>query len=190
MKNKHVNKLSIGILLLGVLLFGLGPAGGAKTAGVRADIQTGAERKPAAALHLADESGKTVTLAQHQGKIVLLNFWATECGGCKLEIPWFMELDQAYKSKGLDVVGVSMDILYEDLKDAKEGWSRVAPFVRERKLKYSILMADNSAAKAYNIEAMPATYLIDRHGRIAATYIGVVDKGNVEANIKVLLRER
>ena len=151
-----MNKLSIAITSLCVLLFGVVAAWNADTAGVRANIQTGTQRKPAAALHLADASGKTVALSQYRGKIVLLNFWATECGGCKLEIPWFMELDQAYKSKGLDVIGVSMDVVYENLKDAKEGWSRVLPFVREHKLNYSILMADDSVAKAYNIEAMPA----------------------------------
>jgi len=60
---------------------------------------------------------------------VLLDFWATDCGGCKLEIPWYMEFDRAYKSKGLAVVGVSMDILYEGLKNAEQGWTKVKPFV-------------------------------------------------------------
>jgi len=76
-----------------------------------------------------NSSGKNVNLSDFHGKVVLLDFWATDCGGCKLEIPWYMEFDRAYKSKGLAVVGVSMDILYEGLKNAEQGWTKVKPFV-------------------------------------------------------------
>ena len=96
-----------------------------------------------------------------------------------MEIPWFMQFQHAYQSKGLQVVGVSMDILYEELKDAKEGWSRVMPFVQRHKINYPILMGDDRVAKAYDMNALPATYLIDRTGRIAATYVGLVDKSDV-----------
>ena len=76
------------------------------------------------------------------------------------------------------------------LKEAKEGWLRVNPFVQVHKVKYPILMGDNLVTKAYDINALPTTYLIDKIGRIAATYLGLVDKGDVEANIKTLLKER
>jgi hypothetical protein len=100
-----------------------------------------------------------------------------------------MEFDQAYKTKGLAVVGISLDILYENLKDADEGWGRVKPFVREHKLNYPILMGNDPVSKLYDIHAMPVTCLIDKHGRVAATYIGVVDKDDIESNIRALLRE-
>ena len=163
------------------------PAAGPST--VRAAIQPPSARKAAPAFSLLDASGKAVRLSDFRGKVVLLDFWATECGGCKLEIPWFMELDQAYRAKGLAVVGVSMDILYEDLKDAKEGWSRVNPFVRTQKINYPILMGDQQVTKLYDIQALPVTYLIDAKGRIAATYVGLVNKDDAEANIKTLLIE-
>jgi len=157
---------------------------------VSASIQSPPDRKQAPAFRLIDASGKTVRLSDYRGKVMLLDFWATECGGCKIEIPWYMQFEHAYKDKGLAVVGISMDIQYESLKDANEGWSRVKPFVQAQKVNYTILMGDDRVSKAYDIEALPATYLIDKNGRIAATYVGVLaDKSNVEANINTLLME-
>ncbi|MBV8907253.1 MAG: TlpA family protein disulfide reductase, partial [Acidobacteriia bacterium] len=157
---------------------------------VRAAIQPEKDRKVAAGFRLADASGKSISLSTFHGKVILLDFWATECGGCKAEIPWFIEFERVYKSKGLDVIGVSMDVVYEGLKDAKEGWSKVKPFVQTHGVNYPIVMGNNQVLKSYNIDAFPTTYLIDKAGRIAATYVGVVDKANVEGNIKMLIEER
>ena len=107
----------IKIVPIWALLLGQGVALAAEPPGVRAVIQVAKDRKSAPAFRLPDASGREVSLSKYRGKIVLLDFWATECGGCRVEIPWFMEFDRSYKSKGLDVVGVSMDILYEN------GWS-------------------------------------------------------------------
>jgi thiol-disulfide isomerase/thioredoxin len=120
----------------------------------------------------------------------VLNFWATECGGCKVELPTFVSLARTYKTKGLAVVGVSMDVMYSDLKDAAAGWSQVKPFLRTHGIDYRILLDDGSAEKAFAITALPATYLIDRSGRIAAMYIGVVEPTDIESNIRNLLAER
>lgn len=127
--------------------------------------------------------------SDYRGKIVLLDFRATECGGCKVEIPWFVDLEKSYRNKGLTVVGVSMDVLYENLKGANEAWNRVKPFVQSHKVNYPILMGEDRVTKAYDLQALPATYLIDRSGQIAATYIGLVEKSDVEGNILTLLRE-
>jgi thiol-disulfide isomerase/thioredoxin len=134
--------------------------------------------------------GKPASISTWRGKVMLLDFWATECGGCKIEIPWFMEIAEAYKVKRLAVVGVSMDVLYDGLKDSSEGWNKVKPFVRDHKVNYPILMGDDLVTKQYDIQALPATYLIDKRGRVAATYIGIVNKDDVEAHIKTLLLER
>jgi peroxiredoxin len=83
-----------------------------------------------------------------------------------------------------------MDIMYEDLKSAAEGWSRVKPFAASHGLTYPILLDDGSAEKAFKVTALPATYLIDRAGRIAATYVGIVDADNLDANLKAVLAER
>ena len=83
-----------------------------------------------------------------------------------------------------------MAILYEDLKGPAEAWSFVNPFIETNKVDYPILMGDDGITKRYSVNALPVTYLIDRHGRIAATYAGIVDRTNVEANIKTLFAER
>src|SRR3954468_23537239 len=151
----------------------------------------GVEDRPAApSFGLANASGRLVQLSGFRGKPVVLNLWATECGGCQAELPAFVQMDQRYKGRGLAVVGVSLDIMYSDLKNATEGWARVKPFVKAKGITYPILLDDGSVEKAFNLTALPATYLIDRAGRIAATYIGVVDPVDLEANIKTLLSER
>ena len=83
-----------------------------------------------------------------------------------------------------------MDILYEDLKGPAEAWSLVNPFVKTNHVDYPILMGDDGITKRYSVNALPITYLIDRHGRVAATYAGLVDKTNIQANIEALLAER
>jgi peroxiredoxin len=147
-------------------------------------------RTTAPTFHLVGETGKTVQVSDYGGKVVLLNFWATGCGGCVLEIPSFIELERAYKDKGFTAVGISVDKSYEDLKNDDEAWKKVRPFVVNHKLNYPILMGDDLTVSAYKVDAYPATYLIDKSGRVAAIYVGVVNKDNVEANIKVLLSER
>ena len=181
--------MSIRSVPLWALLFACAHMMGEQPA-VRAAIPLPKERKLALAFRLAEASGKERPLSQFRGRVVLLNFWATECGGCKVELPYFMAFDRAYRSRGLQVVGVSMELFYEDnLKGPAAAWARVSPFVKEHGIEYPILMADDAVNRAYRVESMPATYLIDKHGRIAATYIGVVDKADVEKNIKALLIE-
>jgi len=157
---------------------------------VRAPLGNVEDRPAAPSFGLANASGKVVRLSGFRGKPVVLNLWATECGGCRAELPAFVQMDQRYKDKGLMVVGVSLDIMYSDLKNAAEGWAHVKPFVKTKGITYSILLDDGSVEKAFKVTALPATYLIDRAGRIAATYIGVVDPVDLEANIKTLLSER
>jgi thiol-disulfide isomerase/thioredoxin len=77
----------------------------------------------------------------------VLSFWATDCGGCVLEIPSFIELEKAYKDKGFTAVGVAMDISYEGLKDAKEAWGRVRPFMAEKGMNYPIVMGDDAMSE-------------------------------------------
>lgn len=151
-------------------------------AAVRAVLHPAKERKPAADFALTDASGKTVTLKDYRGKVVLLDFWATWCTGCKKEIPWFAEFEKTYGAKGLAVVGVSLD---------EEGWKVLKPFLAQTHVPYQILLGDDAMAKRYGIENMPDTFLIDRDGKVAAAYLGgLVDRDNVEANIQALLSKR
>jgi peroxiredoxin len=149
---------------------------------VRAPLQPPPERKPAAALGLPDAAGKTATLKQYRGKVVLLDFWATWCTGCKQEIPWFVDFQQEFGNKRFAVVGVSLD---------EGGWDVLKPFLAKSHIPYRMLLGTESVAQRYGIENLPDTFLIDREGRVAAAYrAGLVDKDDIEANIKALLSKR
>ena len=172
-----------------VSLLAATPLDAQQTKTVRVGVQPEQQRMLAPEFSLKDATGKTVRLSAYRGQVVLLDFWATACGGCVEEIPAFVQIAQAYSARGLATVGVSEDIVYEDLKGSDEAWSRVKPFVRDHKMPYAILMGDDQVTAVYGIKALPVTYLLDTRGRIAATYVGVVDRANLEANINRLLGE-
>jgi peroxiredoxin len=137
-------------------------------------------RKPAPDFQLTDADGKDVRLAELKGKVVLVNFWATWCEGCQVEIPWFVEFQKRYGGEGLVIVGMSMD---------DDGWKSVRPWIKENNVNYSIVMSKPELAKQYGLQTMPLTVLIDRKGRIAASHCGIVNKAETESNISALLKE-
>ena len=117
--------------------------------------------------------------ARYRGKVVLLNFWATWCHGCKEEIPWFVEFEKQYKADGLAVVGVSMD---------EDGWKSVKPWLKEHKLNYPVQLGSEPLARQYGATAnLPVTVLFDRNGKQVASYSGVVDRAACEQRIRELL---
>ena len=130
-----------------------------------------------------------VQLSDFRGKVLLVNFWATSCGGCVLEIPSFIDIEKKYGNHGFSALGISADIPYEGLKSADEAWAKVRPFVAQHNVNYPIVMGDDTIIDAFGFPSYPATYLVDKSGRIAATYVGVVSKEDVEGNISKLLAE-
>jgi len=121
--------------------------------------------KPAPEFSLKDANGQTVRLADYRGKVVLLDFWATWCGPCKIEIPWFMEFEKEFKDQGFAVLGVSMD---------EDGWSAIKPYVQNMKMNYRVLLGNDAISTAYGgLDSLPTTLLIDREGGIASTHVGV-----------------
>jgi peroxiredoxin len=156
-------------------------AGALAQSTVRAVLQPALERKPAADFALRDAAGKEANLKQYKGKVVLLDFWATWCTGCKQEIPWFVEFQQKFGARGFAVVGVSLD---------EGGWDVLKPFLAKTPVPYRMLLGDDAIARQYGIDNMPDTFLIDRKGRVAAAYrAGLVDKEDVRTNINALLSE-
>jgi peroxiredoxin len=144
-----------------------------------ASVKPDNERKAAPNFELKDTNGKTVRLADYAGKVVLLDFWATWCGPCKIEIPWFMEFERSYKDRGFAVIGVSMD----------ESWDLVKPFLSEMKINYRIVLGNDTIAQQYGgIEALPTTFLIDKQGKIAAAHVGLASKPVIENGIEQLLQ--
>ncbi len=145
-------------------------------------IKTSADRKPAADFSLHDAAGASVKLSDFRGKTVLLNFWATWCGPCKVEIPWFIDFEKKYRDQGFAVLGVSMD---------EDGWKAVTPFVQKMGMSYRVLLGDEALAKLYGgIDALPTTLIIDRAGKIAATHTGLVSRSTYEEEIQELIRKQ
>jgi peroxiredoxin len=136
-------------------------------------------RKTAPAFALTDVSGSPIKLSDYRGRVVLLDFWATYCGGCKVEIPWYKEFADKYKRNGLAVIGVSLD---------EDGWKVLKPFLAKNPINYPIVLGGENLVKQYGVESMPTTLLIDRDGTIAASHAGMVDKGKFEAEIQALLK--
>ena len=139
------------------------------------------QRKQAPELGLEDTVGKQANLKDYRGKVVVVDFWATWCHGCLQEMPWFAEFQRKYGDQGLSVIGVSLDA---------EGWKVVKPFVAKAAVPYRIVLGNDSRAQAYGIGNMPDTFLIDQEGRIAATYVGMVDRSGLEKNIRTLLAKK
>jgi thiol-disulfide isomerase/thioredoxin len=132
---------------------------------VHAAVKPEKDRKAAPDFTLKDANGASVKLSDYKGKVVLLDFWATWCGPCKIEIPWFIEFEQAYKDKGFAVVGVSMD---------EDGWNVVKPYLQERKVNYRVLLGTEMIGQLYGgLDALPSTFLLDRAGKIASVHIGL-----------------
>ena len=148
---------------------------------VKADgsVKPEASRKVAPEFTLKDSNGQTVHLSDYKGKVVLLDFWATWCGPCKIEIPWFMEFEQQLKDRGFAVVGVSMD---------EDGWNVVKPYIQQYKVNYRILLGNDQVGQIYGgVESLPTTFLIDRGGKIASVHIGLSGKDEFKNAINQLL---
>jgi len=146
-----------------------------------ADLTRADSRKPLPQVALTDSNGAPVDLSGYKGSVVLLDFWATWCEGCKEEIPWFMEFQDKYNKSGLVVVGASLD---------DDGWKSVKPYLREHKINYRIVIGTFESAKQFGVDkGMPVTLLVDRTGKIADVHPGMVDKDAFEREIQTLLKE-
>jgi len=146
-----------------------------------AKVKPEQERHPAPEFALKDANGKTVRLEDYKGKVILLDFFATWCGPCKIEIPWFMEMERKNKDRGFAVLGVSMD---------DEGWDIVKPFLAELGVNYRVVIGNDSTAQLYGgVDALPTTFLIDRNGKIASVHIGLASKKVFEDGIEQLLQQ-
>jgi cytochrome c biogenesis protein CcmG/thiol:disulfide interchange protein DsbE len=147
--------------------------------------------KPAPDFVLQDLSGKTVALSSFKGKPLLINFWATWCGPCKVETPWLVELQNEYASKGFEVVGISTE--GEDLQPGdKEGLARqkvaIARFVKEEHMQYPVLVNGDSLASTYGgLDAMPTSVYVDRSGKVVAMQLGISSKEDMVANVEKAL---
>ena len=149
----------------------------ARRSGVAGAKLTGTALAPDFSLESLD--GKTVRLSDLRGKAVLLNFWATWCGPCKIEMPWFVDLQKQYGSQGLQIVGVAMD-------DASK--EDIAKFAKDMGVNYPILIGKDSVGDQYGgVPALPESFLISRDGKIVDKIVGLIGKGEIEDAVKKTL---
>jgi peroxiredoxin len=120
--------------------------------------------------------GKSMRLSDLRGKAVLLNFWATWCTPCKIEMPWFVEMQRQYGAQGLQIVGVAMD-------DASK--EDIAKFAKDMGVNYPILIGKEAVGDEYGgVPALPETFFIGRDGKIVDKIMGLRGKGDIEEDIK------
>lgn len=162
----------ISVLVLGMLIFAKSATHSAS--GAATGVGGGA---PDFALNTPD--GKTLHLSDFRGKAVVLNFWATWCGPCKIEMPWFVDLQKKYASQGLQIIGVAMD------DSSKED---IEKFAKEMSVNYPIVIGMEKTADTYGgLPALPTTLYIDREGRVVDRVIGLRGRAEIEQTIQKIL---
>jgi peroxiredoxin len=150
-----------------------------RTVNAAAKLKPEKDRKIAPDFALKDSNGATLRLSDYKGKVVLLNFWATWCEPCQIEIPWFIEFEKQYKDKSFEVLGVSFD---------DDGWTSVKPFIARKKMNYRIAIGTEEVSTLYGgLDSLPTTYVLDRGNRIAAVHVGLVGKNEYQNDILSLL---
>lgn len=128
---------------------------------------------------LQDIDGHMVRLSDLRGKAVVLNFWATWCPPCKAEIPWFIDLQNKYGPRGLQIVGVSMD---------DGGMAAVVPFARKIGINYKVVLGNSDVSDLYGgVYSLPTTFYIGRDGRVLEYVPGLITHYEIERNIKAAL---
>ena len=123
--------------------------------------------------------GRKVKLSDFRGQAVLLNFWATWCSPCRIEMPWFVDVQKQYGKDGLVVLGVAM----EDTASAK-----IAEFAHEMGVNYPVLLGTDKVSDDYgDVRSLPTTFYIDRNGMIVAKAVGLLGREEVESDVKKAL---
>lgn len=170
--------LSIGAALIAILVLA-SPSAAQSAHAADYSLIPVQSRQPAPDFALTDIAGNKLSLAQYRGKVVLLDFWAVDCGGCVLEIPWYVEFDQKYRAKGLQPIGLDM---------YGESPEKIKPYMQKTQMHYPVAVGNDEIRTRFKADELPKTILIDRQGRIAVSHVGIVDKAAFERDIQDLLK--
>jgi thiol-disulfide isomerase/thioredoxin len=133
--------------------------------------------KVAPGFTLATLDGKKVSLSDFKGRPVLVNFWATWCAPCKIEMPWFEEFQKQYAAQGFEILGLTVDV--------DEGKDAIEKAVKKTGVDYPILLTDAKVQKDYGaLDYLPVSFYVDRNGVVVEETAGLGSKDEIEAHIK------
>jgi thiol-disulfide isomerase/thioredoxin len=134
---------------------------------------------PAPDFTLETLDGKSVSLSSLRGKAVVVNFWATWCGPCKIETPWLVEMQNQYGAQGLQIVGVAMD---------DSGKDEIARFAKDMGMNYPVVLGKEAVGQAYGgVDALPESFFVGRDGKIVDKIMGLEGRSEIEDAIKKAL---
>jgi peroxiredoxin len=141
------------------------------------------EGKPAPEFSLKNMTGKTVSLSDYEGKVVLLDFWAVWCGPCKTSLPFLETLRKKYARHGFDVVGLHVD-------DRRPPLDQVMSYIRERNVHYTNLMSTFEVDEAFQLAGIPTSFVIGRDGKVQRMHVGFnpeTTPAKIEAQVREVL---
>ena len=147
--------------------------------------------KPAPNFTLEDLSGKKVSLSSYRGKAVLINFWATWCGPCRLETPWLVQLRNKFAPQGFEILGISSqgdDATPKQTAQWAQDKAAVEKFAKAEKMPYPVLLGGDSIAQPYGgVEDLPTSFYVNRKGIVVAVQMGITSESDMEAKIRKAL---
>jgi thiol-disulfide isomerase/thioredoxin len=132
-------------------------------------------------LKVLDSKGQTLKLSSLKGKAVIVNFWATWCEPCKIEMPWLIQLQQKYGPQGLQIVGVAMD-------DTEE--KTISEFAHKMGVNYPVVIGTEKVADSYGgVDGLPISFFLDRSGKVVDHILGLVSESQIESSIQKSLAQ-
>ena len=179
MKRDPIILIIAAVVISVMLIFGIQKArhnSGAQSPGGKLQGQMAPD------FELPSLDGKPIKLSDYRGKAVLLNFWATWCEPCKIEMPWFVDLQNKYGPQGLQVLGVAMDDA--DPKD-------IAEFAQKVGVNYPIVIGKEKVGDDYGgVQYLPSTFYVGRDGKVVSRVFGLVSRSEIEDNIQKALAQQ
>lgn len=174
MKRDPVILIVVAMVISVMLIFGI-----SKARHNSSNLGNKLQNQPAPDFALNTPDGKTLKLSDYRGKAVLLNFWATWCEPCKIEMPWFVDLQNKYGPQGLQVLGVAMDDA--PVKD-------ISDFTQKMRVNYPIVIGKEEVGTQYGgVQYLPSTFYIGRDGKILERVFGLRSRSEIEANVQKAL---
>ncbi len=134
---------------------------------------------PAPDFTLKTLDGKDISLSSLKGKAVMVNFWATWCEPCKIEMPWLVELQDKYRKDGFEIIGVAMD---------DSGQKEISEFARKMKVNYTVVIGSEKVADLYGgLDGLPTNFFLDRNGKVIDSFKGLRSESVIVDDIKKAL---